>query len=45
MVMTHDSDLDPPIPLVDHCEGRLFDGPLRPDRLPPVVMARSRGWH
>jgi N-acyl amino acid synthase of PEP-CTERM/exosortase system len=34
MVMTHDSDLDPPIPLVGHCGDRLYDGPLRPDRLP-----------
>lgn len=34
MVLTHDSDLQPPIPLVDHCAGKLFDGPLRPDRLP-----------
>jgi N-acyl amino acid synthase of PEP-CTERM/exosortase system len=35
MVMTHDNDREPPIPLVSHCEGKLFDGPLRPDRLPP----------
>lgn len=34
MVMTHDSALEPPIPLVSHCAGKLFDGPLRPDRLP-----------
>ncbi len=34
MVMSHDSDLDPLIPLVTHCGDRLFDGPLRPDRLP-----------
>lgn len=34
MVMTHDSEVEPPIPLVSHCEGKLFDGPLRPDRLP-----------
>ncbi|MCB1801691.1 MAG: PEP-CTERM/exosortase system-associated acyltransferase [Gammaproteobacteria bacterium] len=34
MVMTHDSDLEPPIPLVSHCHDTLFDGPLRPDRLP-----------
>jgi N-acyl amino acid synthase of PEP-CTERM/exosortase system len=34
MVMTHDSTLEPPIPLVSHCGDRLFDGPLRPDRQP-----------
>ncbi|MEZ5587539.1 MAG: PEP-CTERM/exosortase system-associated acyltransferase [Sedimenticolaceae bacterium] len=34
MVLTHDSDLQPPIPLIDHCTNKLFDGPLRPDRLP-----------
>jgi len=34
MVMTHDSDLEPPIPLVGHCEDKLFDGPMRPNRLP-----------
>lgn len=34
MVMTHDSDLEPPIPLVSHCGDNLFDGPLRPDRMP-----------
>lgn len=34
MVMTHDSNLEPPIPLVSHCGDTLFDGPLRPDRLP-----------
>ncbi|MCB1774226.1 MAG: PEP-CTERM/exosortase system-associated acyltransferase [Gammaproteobacteria bacterium] len=33
MVMTHDSDRQPPIPLQSHCNGHLFDGPLRPDRL------------
>ena len=33
MVMSHDSDLDPLIPLVGHCADKLFDGPLRPDRL------------
>ena len=35
MVMTHNSHLDPPIPLIGHCEGTLFDGPLRPDRVTP----------
>ncbi|MCP5421516.1 MAG: PEP-CTERM/exosortase system-associated acyltransferase [Chromatiaceae bacterium] len=34
MVMTHGSDIEPPIPLVAHCGDNLFDGPLRPDRLP-----------
>lgn len=34
MVMTEKSTLDPPIPLVDHCGNKLFDGPIRPDRLP-----------
>ena len=34
MVMTHDSTLEPAIPLVGHCAERLYDGPLRPDRLP-----------
>ena len=34
MVMTHDSDREPPIPLVSHCGDNLFDGPLRPDRVP-----------
>lgn len=34
MVMTQDSPLEPPIPLVGHCEGRLFDGPLHPERQP-----------
>jgi N-acyl amino acid synthase of PEP-CTERM/exosortase system len=33
MVMTHDSELDPPIPLISHCEGKLFDGPLHPSHL------------
>ena len=33
MVMTHDSSLEPPIPLVSHCDDELYDGPLRPDRL------------
>ncbi len=35
MVLTHDSDVTPPLPLIEHCAGRLFDGPLHPDRLPP----------
>jgi N-acyl amino acid synthase of PEP-CTERM/exosortase system len=34
MVMTHDSPLEPPIPLVGHCGDELYDGPLRPERLP-----------
>lgn len=33
MVITHDSDVDPPIPLIGHCGDRLYDGPFRPDRL------------
>lgn len=34
LVMTQDSGLDPCIPLISHCEETLYDGPLRPDRLP-----------
>lgn len=34
MVMTHDSDVDPLLPLIDHCGDKLFDGPFHPDQLP-----------
>jgi len=33
MVMTHEPVLDPPIPLISHCDGKLFDVSLRPDRM------------
>ena len=35
MVMTHGTTVDPPIPLISHCAGKLFDGPLHPTELPP----------
>lgn len=34
VVMTHGPALQPPIPLIGHCQSQLFDGPFRPDRLP-----------
>ncbi len=34
MVLTHDSGVKPPIPLVDHCGNGLYDSPLHPDKLP-----------
>ena len=34
MVLTHDTDVKPPLPLIDHCGDRLFDGPLHPNKLP-----------
>lgn len=34
MVMTQDSDLEPSIPLISHCDSTLFDCPLHPSKQP-----------
>jgi N-acyl amino acid synthase of PEP-CTERM/exosortase system len=32
MVLTHDAEIEPPLPLISHCGDRLYKGPLHPDR-------------